>query len=189
MLEDDDEAVQTLAELLTQLVAYPAPPGLRQLSDIATAMLAEVPTAQTSVDEDDRRVLRYCAAAVAELVGDCGDRLLHWDLHYDNVLAGTREPWLAIDPKPLAGDPGFDRCQLCDNRWEQLVATGNVARAVRRRFDHVVDVVGLDRDRALGWTLGRVLQNCLWNIQDGETEIDRVQVAVFEALTSPSTRD
>ena len=29
--------------------------------------------------------------------------LLHQDLHAGNVLAATREPWLVIDPKPLAG--------------------------------------------------------------------------------------
>ncbi|MBB5967717.1 streptomycin 6-kinase [Planomonospora venezuelensis] len=32
---------------------------------------------------------------MAELVVEPGDRLLHWDLHYGNVLAGQREPWPA----------------------------------------------------------------------------------------------
>ena len=33
--------------------------------------------------------------------------LVHQDLHGDNVLAAQREPWLVIDPKPLAGEREF----------------------------------------------------------------------------------
>ena len=39
--------------------------------------------------------------------------LLHQDLHSDNVLAAQREPWLAIDPKPLAGEVEFAVAPLC----------------------------------------------------------------------------
>ena len=34
-------------------------------------------------------------------------RLLHTDLHYANVLAAERQPWLAIDPKPMAGEAAY----------------------------------------------------------------------------------
>ncbi|MDV9202930.1 aminoglycoside phosphotransferase family protein, partial [Streptomyces sp. Wh19] len=111
-----------------------------------------------------------------------GDRLLHWDLHYDNVLAGEREPWLAIDPEPLAGDPGFDLMPAMHNRWDEIVATGDVPRAVLRRFDRLTEVLGLDRQRAIGWTLGRVLQNALWDIEDGRTVLEPAQVAIATAL-------
>src|SRR5262245_22846371 len=163
-VEDDLAAVQLLAEIMARLVAFTAPTGLRRLANIAAGMLDQVPQALPALAEADRRLLRYCAGAVNELIGEPGDRLLHWDLHYDNVLAGTREPWLAIDPKPLAGDPCFELLPALHNRWEDVVATGDVAGAVRRRFDLMVDVVGLDRDRAVGWTLGRVLQNALWDV-------------------------
>ncbi len=182
-LPDDTQALQVLSELLARLVTRPAPPGLRRLTDIAQAMIDQTPHALTALHQArDRRLVQTCAAAVAELVNEAGDRLLHWDLHYDNVLAGAREPWLAIDPKPLSGDPGFELLPALDNRWEDIVATGDVARAVRRRFDLMVDVIGLDRPRAVGWTLGRILQNALWDVEDGAHELDPVQVAIAEAL-------
>ena len=31
--------------------------------------------------------------------------LVNRDAHFGNVLSARREPWLLIDPKPLAGDP------------------------------------------------------------------------------------
>ena len=182
-VHDDVAALQILAELMARLVAVPALPGLRHLSEIAAAMLDEVPTAVTALgDPAERRLVRTCASAVAELIGEAGDRLLHWDLHYDNILAGQREPWLAIDPKPLAGDPGFELLPALDNRWDEVVATGDVARAVLRRFDLLTEVVGLDRRRATGWTLGRVLQNVLWDIEDGAITLEPIQVSIATAV-------
>ncbi|MEV4091311.1 aminoglycoside phosphotransferase family protein [Streptosporangium saharense] len=181
---DDDTAMRILAELMARLVAVPAPPGVRHLADIAAAMLDEVPHAVSALrDPAEQRLVRTCASAVAELVGESGDRLLHWDLHYDNVLAGRREPWLAIDPEPLAGDPGFDLWPALDSRWEEtVVATGDVTRAVLRRFDLLTEVLGLDRRRATGWTLGRILQNALWDIEDGKTTLEPAQVTLGMTL-------
>ncbi|MFG1961385.1 aminoglycoside phosphotransferase family protein [Nonomuraea sp. NPDC049028] len=177
------KALGILTELLRRLVVLPAPQGMRQLGDIAGGMLDRVSDAVAVLPrERDRRWLEVCAGAVRELAGEPGDRLLHWDLHYDNVLAGVREPWLAIDPKPLAGDPGFDLMPALHNRWEEAVATGDVRRAVLRRFDFMVDGLGLDRRRAAGWTLGRVLQNSLWDVAQGEPELNEIQLAVAEAV-------
>ncbi|KUL55396.1 hydroxyurea phosphotransferase [Streptomyces sp. NRRL F-4489] len=182
---DGTEALEILAGLLARLVAVPAPPGLRRLADLAAAMLDQAPRAVRALhDPDERRLVRTCAAAVAELLGEPGDRLLHWDLHYDNVLAGEREPWLAIDPEPLAGDPGFELLPALDNRWAEVVATGDVRRAVLRRFDLLTEALGLDRARAAGWALGRVLQNALWDIEDGATALEPDQVAIAQALLS-----
>ena len=179
----DGPALQILAELLARLVAVPAPHSLRRLADIAAAMLDQVPRAVPMLrDPTEQRLVRICASAVTELISAPGDRLLHWDLHYDNVLAGQRQPWLVIDPKPLAGDPGFELLPALDNRWDEVVATGNVPRAVLRRFDLLTEVLGLDRQRATGWTLGRVLQNALWDIEDGDTALDPAQIAIAAAL-------
>jgi streptomycin 6-kinase len=182
-INDDDVAMSILAELHARLVAVPAPPGLRSLGDVASEMLEQVPRAITQlVDPADRQLLRGWASAVAELADEPGDRMLHWDLHYDNVLAAQREPWIAIDPEPLAGDPGFDLWPALDSRWDDVVAKGDPLRIVRRRFDLLTDVLGLDRARATGWTLGRLLQNALWDIDDGRIRLARSSVTIAETL-------
>ena len=48
--------------------------------------------------------------------------MIHGDLHYENVLAADREPWLVIDPKPTNGDPHYEVAPLLWNRWEELAA-------------------------------------------------------------------
>ena len=158
---DVHTSVEVIAGLLAHLTAGPAPEGMRSLAGIAASMLERTPAALSRIpDPQDRRIVADCAAAVAEVAAEPGDRLLHWDLHDENVLAADRAPWLAIDPKPLAGDPGYDLWPAIANRFD--------ADDIRWRFDAMTAGLGLDRDRARAWTLGRLLENSLWNVEDGE---------------------
>lgn len=180
---DDLEATRILAEILTHLMAVPAPPGVRRLADIAGQMLADAPgIIPLLTDPAERALTRRLADRMAEALPEPGDRLLHWDLHYENVMAADRQPWLAIDPKPLAGDPAFELMPAVWNRWDELVATGDLAQALRNRFDLMLEVTGIDRDRALAWTAGRILQNILWFTEDGDTRIENELAAVADAL-------
>ncbi|MGK5544947.1 aminoglycoside phosphotransferase family protein [Streptomyces sp. URMC 127] len=186
-VRDAEASLQTLSELLARLLTAPVPAGLRSLADVAGAMLADVPAALPELrDAAERRLVETCAEAVREVIGEPGRQLLHWDLHYDNVLApepgSAREPWLAIDPKPLMGDAGFELLPALRDRWDDITATGDVERAVLRRFDLMTEVLGLDRQRAARWTLGRVLQNALWDVEDGEDGLAPEQVEIARAL-------
>ncbi|WP_343243076.1 aminoglycoside phosphotransferase family protein [Streptomyces sp. SID12501] len=169
---DAHEATLIIADLLTHLTAIPAPPGIRRLGDIAARMLDRAPQTLPRIpDPEARTLLQDCAAALREVAPDPGDRLLHWDLHDENVLAATRAPWLAIDPKPLAGDPAFDLWPALNNRFDPA--------DILWRFDALTEALTLDRERARAWTLARVLQNALWNIEDGdpleETDLEIVR--------------
>jgi len=174
------DAVLVIARLLAHLTARPAPAGMRRLGDIARTMLDRTPAALARVpDPRTRRTVADCAAAVREVADEPGDRLLHWDLHDENVLASERAPWLAIDPKPLAGDPGFELWPALDNRYEP--------DEVLWRFDAMTDVLGLDRARARAWTLGRLLQNALWDIEDGRP-LEPRQLDIAHRLRTPRSR-
>ncbi|MFD6876077.1 MULTISPECIES: aminoglycoside phosphotransferase family protein [unclassified Streptomyces] len=181
---DSRAAVGVIGELLGRLTSVPAPEGLRGLDVSVARMLDGAPRAAAlPADPRERLLLSDCAAAVAEVAAEPGDRLLHWDLHFDNVLGGGeggREPWLAIDPKPLVGDPGFELLPSIVNNFR--------AEEVRWRFDLLTEVVGLDRERARAWTLGRVLQNCLWELEDGEDELPEREVLVARSLLGRGER-
>ncbi|GAA1616116.1 aminoglycoside phosphotransferase family protein [Actinoplanes couchii] len=176
----DGQAARIIAGLLLRLNAHRAPAGVRSLADVTARMLADVPAAAARLtDPAAGKLLLTWADAVREVAGDCGDRLLHWDLHHQNVLAGDSGDWVAIDPKPLAGDPAFELLPVLQNQWP---ADGDPRRAVRRRFEVMVEVMGLDRERAVRWTLGRTLQNSLWTVEDGGHALEAEQVLVAEAL-------
>ncbi|MFI8461085.1 aminoglycoside phosphotransferase family protein [Kitasatospora sp. NPDC085464] len=186
-LPDDLAAVRVIADLLSELTKRQAPPELRTLTDLAARLSDRAAAAVAALDHpEERRLLTDCVAALREVRAEPGDRLLHWDLHYGNVLAplpgSGRAPWLAIDPKPLAGHPGFELLPALRNRWDDAVATGDLAGALRRRFDLLTEALELDREVAAAWTLARVLQNAAWAAEEGEIALDPAQRAIAEVL-------
>jgi streptomycin 6-kinase len=108
--------------------------------------------------------------------------MIHGDLHYENVLAAERRPWLAIDPKPMSGDPHHEVAPLLSNRWDEVVASGDVRFAVRRRFHTVVDAAGLDEDRARDWVVVREAFNAMWAIGDRDTDRVTTAIAIIKAV-------
>lgn len=130
----------------------PAPPQLPRLSQELlrwTAGLADAPLPRRLVEQ-----VRALAQAFATDGGTDG-RLLHTDLHYGHVLAADRQPWLAIAPEPLSGDPHFEVAPLLWHRWDEL--EGDVRRGVRARFHAAIDAALLDEDRARDWVVLRAV--------------------------------
>ncbi|MFE9280765.1 aminoglycoside phosphotransferase family protein [Nocardiopsis alba] len=185
-----ESALEEIGALLARLSAHPAPPGLRDLGEVTRDIVVQGRRRLREIEPEGRPTFAAWIALADELAGEAGDRLIHWDLHYDNVLAprpGEEDPrrgaWLAIDPKPLAGDPGFDLLPALRNRWEEAERSGDPVGAVRRRFDVLTSAAGLDRDRARAWTRVRMLQDCLW-MDEGRHRIPRRYAAVESALES-----
>jgi streptomycin 6-kinase len=74
------------------------------------------------------------------------------------------------------------------NRWDDLVRTGDVSGALLRRFDLMTEVLGLDRAHAAGWTLGRVLQNAVWDlVRFNEGHIYPTHRTIAEVLLAART--
>jgi len=118
---------------------------------------------------------RYVEQAISlseDFVADSGTdgRLIHTDLHYENILAARREPWLVIDPKPLSGDPHFEVAPLIWNRWDEVVASGDLRFRVRQRFYAAIDTAELDEDRARDWVVVRQMLNVLGAVEDAGTD-------------------
>ena len=93
--------------------------------------------------------------------------LLHTDLHFANVLAASREPWLVIDPKPLSGDPAYEVAPMLWNRWDEVIASGDPRTAILDRMYALVDGAGLDEDRVRAWVTVRMMVNAQWALTSG----------------------
>lgn len=88
----------------------------------------------------------------------------------ENVLRSEWEPWLAIDPKPLAGEREFGIAAFV--RGHEL---GTGPDQIRHRLDRLTSEIGLDRERARGWALA---QTIAWSIdEDGTVEPELIRVA------------
>jgi streptomycin 6-kinase len=162
----DVEACNVVADLYGRL-HVPAPPQLRRLADVASATAAALDALPRSAPVP-RRLVEQAISLSAELASDAASTgmLLHADLHYDNVLLSEAGEWLAFDPKPLSGDPHYEIAPMLWNRFEELA--GDVRRGVRRRFHTLVDVAGLDEDRARDWVVVRMMENAVWELGEAE---------------------
>lgn len=97
---------------------------------------------------------------LAELPAGQGEQVLvHQDLHGGNVLAAERQPWLAIDPKPLVAEREFALAPVV--RSHEL---GPGRAHLRRRLHRLVSAFGLDGHRTVAWTLAQTLA---WNASGG----------------------
>ena len=120
-------------------------------------------------------VLRRAAATARALLADPRDVApLHGDLHHGNVLDFGPRGWLAIDPKGLLGERGFDFANvLCNPDFETSTFPGRLGRQV----DVVAAAADLDRARLLSWVLAYAGLSAAWTLGDGDDATHALTVA------------
>lgn len=166
------EACEVVAGLYGRLHRTPVP-QLDRLSGLAAGWADELTTLRGSTLAPRRFVDQAAGLAAAFATDPDTDRLLvHGDLHYANVLAADREPWLAIDPHPLAGDPAYEVAPLLWNRWDEAVGSGDLRGALLERLYTVVDAAELKEDRVRDWVTVRAMVNVLWASRDAVADRD-----------------
>jgi streptomycin 6-kinase len=154
------DACKTIGTLLAEL-DRPAPAQLERLSQHASRWVMTLQGARRVLPQ---RFLVRAGGLAGELAADPGvdARMVHTDLHFANVLAGGRQPWLAIDPKPLAAEPAFAVAPALWNRWPEAAAADDTRGHLRRRLEIICESAGIDPDRAMAWTLVREAVNAVW---------------------------
>ncbi len=91
--------------------------------------------------------------------------------------------WLAIDPKGLLGERGFDFANIFTNP-DLADATRSVATEPGRfvwRLDVVVEAASLERQRLLNWILAWTELSAAWFLSDGNTAVTNLRVAELAA--------
>jgi streptomycin 6-kinase len=165
-LSEASDPLGVLIELLPRL--WKSGDGFRPLAEEARWW-----TEHDLAKVTDTRLRDAAVSFIRELAPRQGEQvLLHQDLHGENVLAAEREPWLVIDPKPLAGEREFAVAPIV--RSSEL---GHSKRATLYRLDRLCSELELDRDRALGWT---VAQTVAWS-EGSETSLDTVRWLLEDA--------
>jgi streptomycin 6-kinase len=93
--------------------------------------------------------------------------LVHGDLHHHNILTAGRR-YVAIDPKPMLGEPEFDIPPLL---WNPIAQ--KMTRAVAERRLTAFAAIGLDAWRMRAWSV----------IRGAYLAVDATDVEVLRSLT------
>lgn len=170
--EEPEAALDVVIGLLPRLW-IPAPPPFRPLADEVADLTLEMREHwQRTGRTVERRLIDAATEAFETLVPTQGEQVLvNQDLHTDNVIAAEREPWLLIDPKPLAGEREFGVASIVRGR-----ELGHSPEAVLRRLDRVTTELGLDRERARLWSMAHTVS---WGFDDEGPMSEHIEAATW----------
>jgi streptomycin 6-kinase len=159
-LRPADERLRIGCAVLRQLWAV-APAG--SFEDLRTVLaewadLTEERLARLRPDYD-LGLVAHGVRLMRELPSSAGRSvLLHGDFNPGNVLSdGDR--WLAIDPKPMIGDPAYDPWPLLEQVDDPFPQPRSV---LRDRVQLLADELELDAQRIVDWSLARRVETALW---------------------------
>jgi len=174
----DDEACRILCAVAARLHA-PRPEPPPELIPLPY-WFRELETASAT----HGGILVRCAEAARALLAEPREvGVLHGDLHHGNVLDFEVRGWLAIDPKRLVGERGFDFANIFTNP-DLADPTRPVATEpgrFARRLEVVVEAARLERERLLRWILAWGGLSAAWFLSDGDSAAIDLQVAKLAA--------
>jgi streptomycin 6-kinase len=132
------------------------------------------PLPRDLVERAGRLFEELCASAPSRVV-------LHGDLHHDNVLRTEREPWLAIDPHGVVGDPGYEAGSMVHNpaperRDDELLAL------VPARIEQLADGMGQPVERIVAWAFVKAVLSEVWTAEGDGSEVGSRALDVALAL-------
>jgi streptomycin 6-kinase len=107
-----------------------------------------------------------CSTVADELLNNPMDIVaLHGDIHYDNILDSGKNTWVAIDPKALLGERGFDYANLFCNPTRGIALSET---RLRKQVKLIAAEAGLDVTRLLQWIVAWSGLSAAWMLDDGE---------------------
>jgi streptomycin 6-kinase len=171
----DDEASRIMCGVAARLHASQNDPPPRSLVPL-TRWFAELEPAASRYGG----ILSQAAETARVLLDEPRDVVvLHGDIHHGNILNFGSRGWLAIDPKHLVGERGFDFVNILRNPDAQIaLAPGRFSR----QASVVAEAAGLDRVRLLQWTLAFTGLSAAWILADGNTPELDLAVAELAAV-------
>jgi streptomycin 6-kinase len=176
--------LQTAALALRRLHAKPAPPmgPFRSLAGEAERWAREIPRRWAAHGRPgDPAPIEFVKRVLPELVMT-QDRLVvtHQDLHGGNLLSSARG-WLAIDPKPLVGEPAFDCASLVRDHRSALRRDPHPQRTLELRIDTLSAALELDRERVRAWA---IVHSLAWGLEDHRVHQDHLACAAWMLIST-----
>ncbi|MFC5755798.1 MULTISPECIES: aminoglycoside phosphotransferase family protein [unclassified Rhizobium] len=156
----DDEASRIMVRTAARLHA-PRPTPLEGAPTLERWFRSLKPAAETHAGTfaDCWKIASALLAAPQQL------GILHGDIHHRNVLDFGERGWLAIDPKRIYGERGYDFANIFAN--EDLPTTVD-PRRLRRQLPIVSGEADIEPSRLLKWIAAYSALSAAWFLEDGD---------------------
>lgn len=170
----DEKACQIICRVAKQLhmpQKWP-PPTLPSLADWFRSL--------ESAAEKYGGIMRDCAEVARKLLANPQDIVvLHGDLHHNNILDFGNSRWLAIDPKGLIGERGFDFANIFTNPdlADPNAAIATNPKIFAQRLSTISEHAKIDRQRLLMWIIAWCGLSSAWFLESGDHTLITKKVA------------
>lgn len=167
-LEDDDKRTRIACQVMKQLWT-PAPADRPFLTvENWTAGFSKLrPHYNGATGPFPANLVEAADEIFADLIPSQMDRvLLHGDLHHWNILSATRQPWLALDPKGVVGEREYEIGALLRNPDLDHYNRVELKKIQDRRIAILVEMLGFERQRLLGWGTAQAVLSAWWSVED-----------------------
>lgn len=160
------EAIPLLGRMMRRL-AIQAPDHVLSTADAVAARMPALPVEWERCGRPfPESTLRRALEVGARLAQSESQLATNGDLHSAQVLRGSREPWLAVDPLLMRGDIAFDLARILWTRVDEMSDASEIAE----HFQSAVDAAEIDRDHGRDWIIFRTVDYWLWGLTAGFTE-------------------
>ncbi len=157
----DDEAIDIACQIISDLHEAPIPasetfPTLEDWLSLfkETGRLSSPPLKKASIQ------IKYLLESAPRWV------LLHGDLHHDNILSQGNKGWVAIDPKGVVGDPGFEASVFIYNPITELYDHPEIKEIIAKRIKLFAQHLDYSEQRLRDWTYVRAVLAACWAVED-----------------------
>lgn len=167
-IADDHQATHIAASVMRRLWRpVPADHSFPSVADWVLGMAKRAPRLIGPGSPFPARWIDYALGLFAELsASPVEPLLLHGDLHHGNILAAEREPWLAIDPKGVVGEPLWETGPLLFNALPSPLDVGMTRQILTRRVEQLAEELGFDRARLAAQGVVRTVLAGFWMVED-----------------------
>ena len=165
---EDERAINILLDILPSLWrTYEGDFPFPSVNDYARGFSRLRNRYQGGTGPFDTFIIDKAENIFTELIESSDDPvLLHGDLHHGNILSAERELWLAIDPKGVIGEPCYEIGAFLRNPIPGLLKKENPRALLTQRVDKIVERLGFDRQRVIGWAFSQAVLAAIWCDED-----------------------
>ena len=106
--------------------------------------------------------------------------LIHGDLHHENILSATRESFLAIDPKGIVGDVGYEISVFLNNHLWWLASEPNLREKLNAAVQKFSEAFAIEPKDLRKWACAQKILSAWWTFEDnGENWESELAFAEF----------
>ncbi|MEP6921232.1 MAG: aminoglycoside phosphotransferase family protein [bacterium] len=130
------------------------------------------------------RLIAGAEVTFAELIASADTRVvLHGDLHHDNILFSASRGWVAIDPKGIIGDPGYEVGSFMLNQLPQEASEIDILQILKGRLEIFSVELGISRQRLARWAFCHAVLSAVWDFEEAADWSGTARLAeMFEQL-------